>query len=160
MDKVTVEEYLVKERKFMMYIAYKFVKNNYHDAEDLVSEATILALKTKNKFYESTYKFTTWIKYVIMTARQYFKNGRWKVIDTIDLSLSIEDDDKNIEEFDGTNTILMSEIQSLPFPSIAMWRFMGYKTKEIVEFTGTSCSDIERKVKANKEYYNELTRIS
>lgn len=156
MSKVLVEEALIKEKRFMLYIANRLVKGDYHEAEDLVSSATILALERKKDFYEGNInKFNTWIKYIIMTARHSYKFNRRTIMESLEYSSNFEIEDENIPDFDTTNTILLSVVQSLPYPNIAMWRYMGYMNKEITEFTGTSVTDIERKARANREYYNE-----
>lgn len=143
---------LVENERFMKYIASRLVGNNYHEIEDLVSASSIMALESQEEFNPDNYKFTTWIKYIIMSCRSFYKFGVRTKIDNVTMSLP---DDMEVVSNDFSETMVLSELQSMPHPVVAMYRHMGYGVKETAELLDEKLFVVERQLAANKKEYEK-----
>lgn len=158
MHKISVEDGLLIHKKFIFYKAYSLAKKNYHDAEDIVSEATILALQDKGGWDSFHLSFQTWIKYHLLTARKIYLTGNRKESDA-SLMVSSEPTPAVEPSCDGgfKATIAFAEIQLMPHPNIALYRYMGYTNDEICEALDISDRQLGKMVKENLNHYSNST---
>lgn len=151
----SMEDLLIQHKRFMMYRAFRIVGDNYHDAEDLVSETMLLALTKIEDWNKQTCKFTSWIKWRMLDAAKYFRFGchtpQVKIYqnDAEDLHFNVPD----LREGDAD---LMLIIGKLPYPKLAVMNEQGYFDREIAAAFGVSRPTIHKWHKANKEHYEVL----
>lgn len=165
MEKITVEEGLVKYAAYIRSKAYRLARSNFHDMEDIVSTATIRALTNKDTWQNYPYQFKTWITFHILVGLRRYKIGRdlrgsEKGVDYIDIDdqfdLSVPSHQKDSE---ARVTCL-----KMPHPEVAMLSYLEYTKKEISEMMGINFGAVVRQATENRkfmrEFYNELTRTS
>lgn len=153
MSKITVEEGLSKYERYMFYKALQLSKGNYHDAQDIVSCAIVEALEKRKEYELSDWRFIGWIKYKLLGAMSYYKNGNYTVTDAHDSRISIPIEEYDVFGVEGDESSLIDEISSMPFPKIAVYRYQGYTNIEIANMTGDSLDQVKDKVLKNKNAY-------
>lgn len=160
MEKLTVEQGLEKYKKYMFRIAYRRAKGNYHDAEDIVSEANYLALSDEHGWLEFPAHFRQWVHYKVMKAGHIFLFGH---ASKRDASHYLNDDEKGlnlIQDDDVTPAVVaMSEIQRLPYPTFALCRYIGYTNEEIISALGITERELNKQSKANRLAFEDISEV-
>ncbi|MFL5729436.1 MAG: RNA polymerase sigma factor [Cytophagaceae bacterium] len=125
--------------KSLKYPALKFT-HNQADANDLIQDTLVKALRNKNKFKKGT-NIKAWL-YIIM--KNTFISNYHKVEKRNSLVDTIEDDytlnvPSNVTHNDGTQNVAMEEIHKAinnldkSFREPFMMHFSGFKYEEIAE---------------------------
>lgn len=125
--------------KSLKYPALKYTKNQKDDANDLIQDTLVKALKNKNNFKQGT-NIKAWL-YVIMRntfISKYHDNKRNTLFDPIEES-HITETPATTDYNQGSSNIVLDDIHKAIdkldkcFKEPFMMHFSGYKYEEIAE---------------------------
>lgn len=160
MEKITVEDGLEKNKRWIFSRSLMYAKNNWHDAEDISSETTMRALMQKNGWANSILDFRGWLYGVMSNSlKSYHWGTNRKTMRPMEDSFDTEYNEQEIEADQDLIDVNMI-IDQLPYPEVAKLNGMGYTNDEIGEIIGRSRVIVIKRAKRNREFYNELTRTS
>lgn len=157
MEKLTIEQGLEKYNRYIKWKAYRLSNGNYHDAEDIVSEAMCLVYRDRAAWNAFDNNFRHWISQRLYSAARRYKYGGESTLDA--LNSTQEMDAGYVETFYKTEESIvmpMSEIQDMPHPNVAVYRYMGYENQEIAELIGVSVRTVKQRAKDNADHYKGL----
>ena len=150
--------------KSLKYPALKYTKNQKEDANDLIQDTLVKALKNKHNFKQGT-NIKAWL-YIIMRntfISKYHSNKRNTLIDPIEDTHTFETPN-TIDYNRNTSNVVMEEIYSEInkldncFKEPFMMHFSGFKYEEIAEKLNAPMGTIKNRIHVARKMLQENLR--